>query len=126
MKKITTTAAPESDEDGTSEDCPEPDGYFADADQCDKYYACNDGRIEGELLCITKISCCKLEQPEQTTEVEANKPNLLTERLCKDGLVFNDYDINVEKCDLPYNLDCTKKWRLREFELIAQSPLSLN
>lgn len=50
MKKTTTTAAPsDSDEDGTSEDCPEPDGYFADADQCDKYYACNDGKIEGEI-----------------------------------------------------------------------------
>lgn len=61
-----------------------------------------------------------------SNRAEANKPNLLTERLCKDGLVFNDYDINVEKCDLPYNLDCTKKWRLREFQLFDQSPLSFN
>lgn len=36
------------------------------------------------------------------------------ERLCKDGLVFNDYDINVEKCDLPYNIDCSKRPKLRE------------
>lgn len=47
----TTTKAPaqyDDDDEGASEQCPEPFGYFADADQCDKYYACNDGQIEGE------------------------------------------------------------------------------
>lgn len=50
--KATTTKAPVqlSDDDGTSDECPEPDGFFADADQCDKYYACNDGQIEGKKL----------------------------------------------------------------------------
>lgn len=42
-----TTKAPvhdEDDDDGdTTSDCPEPFGYFADADQCDKYYACYEG-----------------------------------------------------------------------------------
>lgn len=28
------------DADDESSDCPEPNGYFADAEQCDKYYAC--------------------------------------------------------------------------------------
>lgn len=47
----TTTKAPQYDDDeGTSDQCPEPDGYFADADQCDKYYACNDGKIEGKFM----------------------------------------------------------------------------
>lgn len=41
------------------------------------------------------------------------------ERLCADGLVFNEYDINVEKCDLPYNIDCSKKSQLREFYFFA-------
>lgn len=31
-------------------------------------------------------------------------------------MVFNDYDINVEKCDLPYNIDCTKRSKLRRFD----------
>lgn len=31
------------DDDSATDQCPEPDGFFADADQCDKYYACNDG-----------------------------------------------------------------------------------
>lgn len=29
-------------------------------------------------------------------------------------MVFNDYDIDVEKCDLPYNIDCTKRTALRK------------
>lgn len=31
-------------------DCPSPDGFFADARQCDKYYKCVDGVLE-EKLC---------------------------------------------------------------------------
>ncbi|CRL04125.1 CLUMA_CG017237, isoform A [Clunio marinus] len=81
-KRTTTEAPAVSEEDeGTSDQCPEDDGFFADADQCDKYYACSDGQLQ--------------------------------ERLCKDGLVFNDYDIRVEKCDLPYNIDCSKRSRLQ-------------
>lgn len=51
VTKRTTTIAPVEyeDEEGTSSDCPEPNGFFADADQCDKYHACTDGKIEGNL-----------------------------------------------------------------------------
>jgi Chitin binding Peritrophin-A domain len=53
VTKKTTTIAPaqyeDEDEEGTSSDCPEPNGFFADADQCDKYHACSDGKIEGNL-----------------------------------------------------------------------------
>lgn len=35
-------------------------------------------------------------------------------RLCPDGMVFNDYDIDVEKCDLPYNIDCLRRSKLRK------------
>lgn len=71
----------------TSEQCPEPYGYFADAEQCDKYYEC----IEGEI----------------------------TEKLCPDGMVFNDFSSEYEKCDLPYNIDCTQRPKLRKcFALI--------
>jgi len=66
----------------TSEQCPEPNGYFADAEQCDKYYACSDGKM--------------------------------TEKLCPDGMVFNDYSPDQEKCDLPYNIDCSKRSKLQE------------
>lgn len=38
-----------------------------------------------------------------------------TEKLCPDGMVFNDYSSDQEKCDLPYNLDCSKRPKLREF-----------
>lgn len=67
-----------------SENCPEPNGYFADAEQCDKYYQCRDGQI--------------------------------TEKLCPDGMVFNDYDSDQEKCDLPFNIDCSKRPKLRKLE----------
>lgn len=46
-KPRTTTAASTGDDDDdtaaavkTSSHCPEPDGFFADSEQCDKYYAC--------------------------------------------------------------------------------------
>lgn len=31
------------DDDSATDQCPEPYGFFADADQCDKYYACDNG-----------------------------------------------------------------------------------
>ncbi|XP_077296615.1 obstructor-B [Arctopsyche grandis] len=71
-----------NDEDvSTSSQCPEPNGYFADAEQCDKYYACSGGEI--------------------------------TEKLCPDGMVFNDYSPDQEKCDLPFNIDCSQRSKLQ-------------
>ncbi|KAK9871175.1 hypothetical protein WA026_011456 [Henosepilachna vigintioctopunctata] len=73
----------EAESDGeTSDQCPEPFGYFADAEQCDKYYECKDGQ--------------------------------LTEKLCPDGMVFNDYSSEYEKCDLPFNIDCSSRPNLQE------------
>ncbi|GLV40992.1 obstructor-B [Carabus blaptoides fortunei] len=68
-------------DDSTTDECPEPYGYFADAEQCDKYYACNDGAI--------------------------------SEKLCPDGMVFNDFSSEYEKCDLPYNIDCSQRPKLQ-------------
>jgi len=85
----TTTIAPRhrptaviEDEDSADQlqqesECPEPNGFFADASQCDKYYACSDNKI--------------------------------TEKLCPDGMVFNDYSSQQEKCDLPLNIDCSQR-----------------
>lgn len=70
-------------EDETTDQCPEPNGYFADAEQCDKYYECRDGAI--------------------------------TEKLCPDGMVFNDFSSEYEKCDLPFNIDCTQRSKLRKY-----------
>lgn len=67
----------EAPDDELTDECPEPNGYFADGYQCDKYYECVNGAI--------------------------------TEKLCPDGMVFNDYNIQVEKCDLPFNIDCTSR-----------------
>ncbi|XP_069190661.1 uncharacterized protein [Procambarus clarkii] len=55
-------------------ECPAPNGFFADARQCDKYYECID--------------------------------NILTEKLCPDGMAFNDLNPAVEKCDLLSQVDC--------------------
>nr|CAI5828871.1 unnamed protein product [Callosobruchus analis] len=66
----------------TSDQCPEPNGFFADAEQCDKYYECVNGKI--------------------------------TEKLCPDGMVFNDYSSEYEKCDLPFNIDCKSRPKLQE------------
>lgn len=77
----------DDDEAVATDECPEPDGFFADAEQCDKYYACRDGKF--------------------------------TEKLCPDGMVFNDYSSEEEKCDLPFNIDCSSRSKLREFYTIV-------
>lgn len=76
------TPAPEEDDAGLTDDCPEPNGFFADAYQCDKYYECKDGAI--------------------------------TEKLCPDGMVFNDFSPLHEKCDLPFGIDCSQRPELRK------------
>lgn len=75
----------EIDDDELSDECPEPNGFFSDAEQCDKYYDCRDGKY--------------------------------TEKLCPDGLVFNDYSPQHEKCDLPFGIDCSKRPKLRRFRI---------
>lgn len=81
------TPKPAADDELTDE-CPEPNGYFADGFQCDKYYECIDGAI--------------------------------TEKLCPDGMVFNDYNIQVEKCDLPFNIDCSSRPELRQYSYLIR------
>lgn len=81
-RKSTQERKKDDDYEATDQ-CPEPYGYFADAEQCDKYYECKDGEI--------------------------------TEKLCPDGMVFNDYSSEYEKCDLPFNIDCTSRPKLRKF-----------
>lgn len=65
-------------------DCPEPDGFFPNADQCDKYFECSEGKV-------------------------------IAEKLCPDGMVFNDFSPTHEKCDLPFNIDCSKRPKLRKY-----------
>lgn len=70
------------DDAEVSDQCPEPNGFFADAEQCDKYYECSNGKI--------------------------------TDKLCPDGMVFNDFSSEYEKCDLPFNIDCLARPQLRK------------
>lgn len=72
----------QEDEEEVSDRCPEPNGYFPDAGQCDKYYDCRDGKY--------------------------------IEKLCPDGLVFNDFSPQHEKCDLPFGIDCSKRPKLQK------------
>ncbi|XP_068216439.1 protein obstructor-E-like [Palaemon carinicauda] len=57
--------------------CPSPNGFFADAVQCDKYYQCQD--------------------------------NVMTEKLCPDGMAFNDLNPRVEKCDFLFQVNCKER-----------------
>lgn len=70
---------PAGDEE-PAESCPD-DGYYPDADQCDKYYECRDGKM--------------------------------IEKICEDGKVFNDASNLYDKCDLPFNIDCSQRPKLR-------------
>lgn len=82
--------------------CLEPDGYFPDSKQCDKYHACRYYKIR-IFAFIQKYY-----------ENILFRDGVAETRLCPDGMVFNDYSIDQEKCDLPYNIDCTKKPALRK------------
>lgn len=64
-------------------ECPLPNGFFADARQCDKYYQCVD--------------------------------NVLTEKMCPDGLAFVDHNPRAEKCDYISAVDCSERPELREY-----------
>ena len=67
-------------------DCPEKNGVFADSTQCDRYYECSNF--------------------------------VLTEKLCPDGLVFADLSTSSGaqgRCDYPFNVDCTDRPELRNF-----------
>ena len=58
-----TTPAPVVDPDssiGVSDVCPEPNGFFADAYQCDKYYQCTDGKVKEKLCPGTSSIYCVL------------------------------------------------------------------
>jgi hypothetical protein len=47
----------------------------------------------------------------------------MIEKLCPDGMVFNDYSPDQEKCDLPYNIDCSQRPKLRKyFNLVSDVP----
>lgn len=56
-KPRTTTPAPAEDDEEipTSPHCPEPDGFFADSEQCDKYYACRYGKHRWDQTCAVFI-----------------------------------------------------------------------
>lgn len=178
----TITEGDDDEEIRTSPQCPEPDGYFADSEQCDKYYACRYGNM---CTCVLLLFCvydfiflshslarwicgfnllqwhclqqtcflsigfyhiftyCKMLLNSeyalhwiQNTHIDFlfvgdfevklmlifvvqcfilfNSDGVMTEKLCPDGMVFNDYDKDVEKCDLPYNIDCEKRPKLRK------------
>lgn len=93
LQKKQQPAQEDEEEEGEEEvvdQCPEPNGYFPDAEQCDKYYDCRDGKV--------------------------------VEKVCPDGLVFNDFSPQHEKCDLPFGIDCANRPKLRK----GSSPISLS
>ncbi|KAK7084860.1 chitin binding [Halocaridina rubra] len=61
--------------------CPSPNGFFADAVQCDKYYHCVD--------------------------------SVMTEKLCPDGMAFNELNPKVEKCDFLFQANCEGRPQLQ-------------
>lgn len=64
-------------------ECVESEGFFPDADQCDKYHVCSEGKV-------------------------------IETKLCPDGMIFNDFSPVHEKCDLPFNIDCSRRPKLQE------------
>jgi len=63
------------------DECPEPNGLYADAVQCDRYYECKDGQI--------------------------------SDKLCPDGLVFDESSTVYAKCSFPFSVNCTDRPELQ-------------
>ena len=42
------------------------------------------------------------------------RDNVLSEKLCPDGMAFNDLNPKVEKCDFLYQVECGERAKLRE------------
>lgn len=67
---------------------------------------------------FTYINCmrlCVFHENNKFKTLIVCSDGVITEKLCPDGMVFNDYSIDQEKCDLPFNIDCTKRSKLREY-----------
>jgi len=64
------------------DECPEPNGLYADAVQCDRYYECKNGQI--------------------------------SDKLCPDGLVFDESSIQFAKCSFPFSVDCSDRPELQK------------
>lgn len=104
-QRTTPAPVPVESSVGVSDECPEPNGFFADAYQCDKYYQCIDGKVK-EKLC-----------PGKTSEINLGKTQALNVPvLCCpliDGLVFLDAGPKIEKCEFQFAVDCTDRPELR-------------
>ena len=72
-------------------DCPEDNGFFADALQCDRYYECTDGEVN--------ISAVFQKFFNDSLQV--------SEHFCPDGLVFDEASTAYAKCGFPFSVDCT-------------------
>ena len=88
---VLSLASGQSDYDYVSE-CPEENGYFADALQCDRYYECRDGEVTYRKI-ENLIFKCSLQQ--------------VSEHFCPDGLVFDETSTSYAKCGFPFSVDCT-------------------
>jgi hypothetical protein len=69
-------------------ECPEENGFFADAIQCDRYYECQDG--------------------------------VVSEKLCKDGLVFDASSEKVAVCSFPFSINCTGRPELQPAQSVTK------
>ena len=85
--------AAQSDYDYVSE-CPDENGFFADALQCDRYYECSDGEVR-----VSNIYYLGLSLDPVSVKV--------SEHFCPDGLVFDESSTAFAKCGFPFAVDCT-------------------
>jgi len=73
-----------------TDECPEPNGFYADALQCDRYYECKDSQI--------------------------------SDKLCPDGLVFDEDSTVFAKCSFPFAINCTGRTELQPAKPTALCP----
>ena len=77
----------------TTPEPPPPDGDFVS--EC----PISDGFFADAFECDRYYEC---------------RSNKITEHVCKDGLVFNDYSVKFGRCDFPFLVDCSDRPGLRE------------
>ena len=106
------------------DECPEDNGFFADAVQCDRYYECKNGQVTlSQLVDLLNLVVFRRSEtihgrPGNFDQEKSDTSFLIllkiTDNLCADGLVFDETSIQFAKCSFPFSVDCSDRPQLQK------------
>jgi hypothetical protein len=81
-------------------------------------------QVSGQFQCPEKTGY--FPDPEQCDLYYKCKQGQPEEKLCPDGLVFDDSNPSQARCDIPANVDCGDRTELREWNSIRKGFVARN